>query len=322
MKGEPEQLRSISIAVHEADPARIDRDALTDGVTAAFLAVGDPNLRIVVSGAFEDYVRRHDAALPGLSPYVQERVRGQAVGKIVRLKDGSQELLVDASVLDRDRSGDHDPVRLFMHEALHLVISRRDESTCGRRARLGHELGTSSGAFAGMAGRVGEEYRVERALREAEHPLEAPYREQLGAMANDYAETLRVPFWTYQDVPGSGTLQRLMEVAVKGFEDLTPIVAYLVGDDVGAGVRSPPQAAVGSPDSWFRHGYELLYEPLAALPSATTPCTIVRLDALLMGVERALEEWFWAVGFRWSGGPNEYRFDIPGVDLLASQLAE
>jgi hypothetical protein len=314
---------SVSVEVHNFDPDRLDHDALTAGVRAAIETTQDVGLRIVVSGTFENYVREYEARLPELAPYVQARVRGQAAGKIMQHSDGSTVLLVDASVVAQDRSEEGFPERVFMHEALHLVVGRRGESTYGRRARLGHELGTVTGAFAGMAGQVGEEYRIERALREAGNPLEDSYRSQLGAMARDYASSLKGPFWAYQDDSGAEQpLQDLCEAAVRGFEDLTPIVAYLIGDDAGAGIRRPPPATGGDPAQWFRDGYEGLYDPLAALPSAATPCPLEQLDLLLDPVADALRSWFSAVGFRWSGGPDDYRFELLDPERLAAQLGD
>jgi hypothetical protein len=100
----------------------------------------------------------------------------------------------------RDRDDLEVPERRFIHEALHLALGRRGESTCGRRARLGHELGTAAGAFAGLAGQAGEEFRVERALREMGYPLPSMYRAELLPMATDYAHSLDDPFWEYQSM--------------------------------------------------------------------------------------------------------------------------
>lgn len=303
-----EDERSIAVSLHAVDPERLDIEALSRAVAAAVVTTGDVGLRVVVSGAFEEYVRENDAPSGGV--YVQARVRGEAAGYVVTLADGSRELLVDASVVAVDRdTADQDPVRVFTHEALHLVIDDRGESTHYRRARLGYQAGTADGAFAGIAGRIGEEYRVERALREAGHPLEPVYREQLDAMAADYAATLVRPLSDYQAWPTPDRLEGLLTVAAPGFEDLTPIVAYLIGDDVGAGERRPPAAGDG-PGRWFAIGYDLLYEPLSALPSATTACTIEELDALLDPVAEALREWFAAIGFRWTGGPINHHLEL------------
>lgn len=321
MESEPEDgEHSVAITLHAVDPDRLDIDALSAGVRAAVLAAGDPELRIVVSGAFEEYVRDKDDLRGELPPYVQARVRGEAIGRVLKLADGSRELLVDASVVDVDREHAQDPARVFMHEALHLVIDDRGESTCYRRARLGYELGTAAGAFAGMAGQIGEEFRVERALREAGHPLERSYREQLGAMARDFAATLADPFWDYQARPTGETLNELLGPAIHGFEDLTPVVAYLVGDDVGAGDRRPPEPEGQGAGEWFAIGYELLYEPLSVLPSATTPSSIENLDALLDPVAEALKSWFAAIGFRWTGGPTEHRLLLD--ESLQASLAD
>lgn len=301
---------SIAVSLHAIDPDRLDVDALAAGVAAAVNVTKDPELRIVVSGAFEEYVRERDHVLAELPPYKQMRVRGQAVGKILTLVDGSRTMLVDASVLDVDRAQDEDPVRTFMHEALHLVIDRRGESTCGRRARLGYEPGTAVGAFAGVAGHIGEEYRVERALREAGRPLDGSYRAQLGAVADDYAATLTGPLRNFEAKRSEDAMSELLDVAARGFEDLTPVVAYLIGDDVGAGVRQPPPTDGDGPAQWFGVGYGRLYEPLAALPSATTPCTIEDLDEMLEPVTHALQDWFAAIGFRWTGGPVRHRLNV------------
>lgn len=305
---------SVAVSLHAADPDRIDMEVLARAVAAAIVATGDLGLRVVVSGAFEEYVRENDAPTGGA--YVQAKVRGQAAGYIVTTADGSRELLIDASVVAVDRDAEQDPVRVFMHEALHLVIDDRGESTHYRRARLGYRAGTADGAFAGIAGRIGEEYRVERALREAGHPLEPVYREQLDALAADYAATLVGPLSDHQAWPTPDRVEALLTAAAPGFEDLTPIVAYLIGDDVGSGERRPPAVGEGT-GGWFAIGYDLLYGPLSALPSATTPCTVEELDALLDPVAEAVREWFAAIGFRWTGGPINHRLQV-SEDLAAA----
>lgn len=311
---------SLSITLHAIDPDCLDIEALSRAAAAAVTNVGDADLRIVVSGDFETYVRQNDQTTDGLPPYVQERLRGHAAGKIVTRKDGTVELLVDASVVGHDRDDLEVPERTFIHEALHLVLCRRGESTCGRRARLGHELGSADGAFAGLAGQAGEEFRVERALREMGYPLQSMYRAELLPMATDYARSLDDPFWEYQSTQEPEALERLLDAAVTGFDHLVPIIAYLVGDDVGAGANDPPPSDSDGPTRWIRDGYLALYEPLSQIPSAGTPCLLTELDTMLDLVERGLKHWFASIGFCWTGGPQRYSLLLTDPERLAQEL--
>jgi len=312
---------SLDITLHAIDKDSLDIEALARAAAAAVSSFGNGDLRIVVSGDFETYVRENDQMTDGLPPYVQARLRGQAAGKIVTRNDGTVELLVDASVVARDRDEIEVPERTFIHEALHLVLRRRDESTTGRRARLGHELGSADGAFAGLAGQAGEEFRVERALREMGHPLSSVYREELLPLATDYARSLDDPFWDYQTTQEPEALERLLDAAVTGFDHLIPILTYLIGDDVGAGVNDPPPSATDGPSRWVRDGYLILYEPLSQLPSAATPCPLSNLDAMLHPVEEGLKDWFASIGFRWTGGPQSYHLQLTNPERLAHELA-
>lgn len=311
---------SLSITLHAIDPDGLDIEALSRAAVAAVTTAGDAQLRIVVSGDFETYVRENDQRTDGLPPYVQARLRGHAAGKIVTRSDGTVELLVDASVVGRDRDDVELPERTFVHEALHLVLQRRGESTCGRRARMGHELGAADGAFAGLAGQAGEEFRVERALREMGYPLPSTYRGELLPMAIDYARSLDDPFWEYRSTQESEALEPLLDAAITGFDHLIPIIAYLVGDDVGAGVHDPPASGEG-PKRWIRDGYVALYKPLSHLPSAETPCLLSDLDTMLDPVERALKLWFANIGFRWTGGPQRHSLLLTDPERLAQELA-
>jgi hypothetical protein len=310
----------LSITLHAIDADGLDIEALSRAAAAAVTTVGDTHLRIVVTGDFEAYVRQNDRATDGLPPYVQARLRGHAAGKLVTRNDGTVELLVDASVVGRDRDDLEAPERTFVHEALHLVLYRRDESTCARRARMGHELGTADGAFAGLAGQAGEEFRVERALREMGYPLQSAYRTELLPMAGDYASSLDEPFWEYQSTQEPAALERLLDAAVTGFDHLIPIIAYLVGDDVGAGVNNPPASTSDGPTRWIRDGYLALYEPLSHLPSARTPCLLSDLDTMLDPVEQELKHWFASIGFRWTGGPQRYSLLLTDPERLAQEL--
>jgi hypothetical protein len=309
----------LAITLHAIDPDGLDVEALSRAAAAAVTTVGDADLRIVVSGDFETYVRENDQTTDGLPPYVQVRLRGHAAGKIVTRSDGTVELLVDASVVARDRDEEF-PERTFIHEALHLVLHRRGESTCGRRARLGYELGSADGAFAGLAGQAGEEFRVERALRAKGYPLPSIYRAELLSMAADYARSLGDPFWEYQSTQGPEALERLLEAAITGFDHLIPVIAYLVGDDVGAGVNDPPPSASEGPTRWIRDGYLALYEPLSQLPSAETPCSLSDLDTMLDPVEDGLKLWFASIGFRWTGGPQHHSLLLIDPERLAQEL--
>lgn len=312
--------RSLDITLHAIDPERLDIEALSCAAAAAVTALGDVDLHIVVSGEFETYVRENDQTTDGVPPYVQDRLRGHAAGKIVVRNDGTVELLVDASVVESDRDELEVPERTFIHEALHLVLRHRGESTCGRRARMGHELGTADGAFAGLAGQAGEEFRVERALREMGHPLPSVYRDELLPMALDYARSLDDPFWEYQSTPTPEALESLLDAAVTGFDHLIPIIAYLVGDDVGAGIKDPPPSDSEGPTRWISDGYLALYEPLSQLPSAGTPCLLDGLDSLLDPVELGLKHWFASIGFRWTGGPQRHSLFLTDPDRLAHEL--
>jgi len=116
---------SLDITLHAIDKDSLDIEALARAAAAAVSSFGNGDLRIVVSGDFETYVRENDQMTDGLPPYVQARLRGQAAGKIVTRNDGTVELLVDASVVARDRDEIEVPERTFIHEALHLVLRCR-----------------------------------------------------------------------------------------------------------------------------------------------------------------------------------------------------
>jgi hypothetical protein len=180
-------------------------------------------------------------------------------------------------------------------------------------------MGTAAGAFAGLAGQAGEEFRVERALRELGRPLSEIYRQELGPMAIDYARSLREPFDAHQSSWDPVDLGPLLDAAITGFDHLIPVMAYLLGDDVGAGLRNPPPAALG-PARWIYEGYQALYEPLSQLPSANTACSIQDLDDLLEPVESALKRWFAHIGFRWTDSPDGYHLHLLDPERMDSEL--
>ncbi len=187
----------ITVTLRDLDPERLDVDALGEAVEAAAAIAPDVDLRVVVSGDFENYVRERDSWAP-VQEYVQDRLVGYAIGKIVECADGSAELLVDASVVDVDRDEYDSPTRTFVHEVLHLLIGRRGETLNGRRARLGYQRGSAIGSFAGMAGIAGEEFRVERALSDLGYPLPDHYRTELGVFVDAYVDSLRRPFLEWE----------------------------------------------------------------------------------------------------------------------------
>ena len=136
------------------DPDSFDVEALTSAV-AAFAAIAphaEP-LRVTVAADFEGAVRERVTDADYAAQYTQERLFGQAAAKVIAQDDGSIDLLVDAALVHGDAPKEFGLERLFSHEAFHVLLARKNESSNDIRLRRGLSLHSRGGYFVGVAPR-------------------------------------------------------------------------------------------------------------------------------------------------------------------------
>ena len=236
---------SVSISLEAFDRDLIDVDALAAGVAeAASRLPDDVEVRFVVTGSFEETVRTGiaDPVLAGL--YTQERVRGAAVARVIDRPDGSIDVVIDVSLVEKPDASSDAVRRVFAHEAEHIAIRSRGEDMHYRRKRLGLQQGSARGMMAGIAGILVEEFRVERALTQGGMPPEPHLLTQFPALIEDYRASLVDPLHTWQT---TGDIEDLIRAVLEGFEHVATVGAYVFAADVAsAGQIAVQLDSVGS----------------------------------------------------------------------------
>jgi hypothetical protein len=276
-------------------------DAIERGV--ALMVPDHRAVRVLVSGSFEQAVRREMAHHPEAESFTADRLAGVVAGKTIC---GATEsvIVIDARWL-RPGEDRPDPYRLLAHEGGHVALHQRGETADGRRrlVRTRAEWVLLAGAAIAL-----EEYRIERALHGLGLPANADHWSTIPAtLFNFVAEFVDGLALRYPNEPITRTHDTLLGVT----QQLAVKLHYLAAQAPHGELSDDPVAR-----GFWRRFVSFTWPTLTALsatvPDAATPWPAAQLDACLLQLTAGRRDWFAQLGFRLEpeANPEDYYFRV------------
>lgn len=286
-------------------------DAIERGV--ALLVPDHRAVRVLVTGNFEQAVRREMANHPEAESFTADRLAGVVAGKTIC---GTTEsvIVIDAQWLQPGE--DHpDPYRLLAHEGGHVALHQRGETAEGRRrlVRTRAEWVLLAGAAIAL-----EEYRIERALHQLGLPANADHWSTMPAtLFNFIAEFLDGLALRYPNEPIARTHDTLLGVT----QQLAVKLHYLAAQDPHGELPNDPVAR-GLWQRFVSFTWPTLTALDATVPDASTSWPPDQHDAQLLQLTADRRDWFAHLGFRLEpeANPEAYYFRVLLDDAMWASL--
>jgi hypothetical protein len=271
--------------------------AVADGMQIVATRVNDlDRIDLVLTGDFVASVQTRLAGPDGSVEYHAKRGPGMAVAKTIPVGDRIAIIVPVVWFIDPRGEAMESRRRMLSHEALHTALRLRDEQSHDARRRLG--VSAAHGTYVACAGVVGEEYRVEAALR-AEPPFETNYprilEDSLVFARESFVDavTLRYP---------NEPIDRTYDTVMGTVQNLAIQLAYFAAarsDEAGV-VPGELDDEVGRIQHWDRligPWWQAIAEALSVFPDASQLCGRQVLDEAVLGLAAVVEQWLRYVGF-------------------------
>jgi hypothetical protein len=285
----------VELTLAWVDPDVLDLDRITVGAARVASLAPDPErVRLVIAGDFIAAVAERVDDAEYAKHFHRDRTFGSAAAKTIEQADGSVDLIVDAELVAKGQPEDFDSERLFAHEGYHVAIGQREESL--NDIRLRHGLGDYShqGYFTAVAGNMGEEYRVERALCNEGWWPDVGYREGipdgLTAFRNELLDGVTN---RYRNEP----VDRCCRTVLQAFYNLAILMGYLAAEHLGSAGERTPDAGVRRWSRLVGPAWGELLDLLEAMPSANERTPRAQLDEQAFALADVLARWLEHIGF-------------------------
>jgi hypothetical protein len=271
--------------------------AVADGIQVVASRVNDlDRIDLVLTGDFVASVQARLAGPGGSMEYHAKRGPGIAVAKTIPVGDRIVIVVPVVWFIDPRDEVMESRRRMLSHEALHAALWLRNEQSYDARRRLG--VNAAHGTYVACAGVVGEEYRVEAALR-AEPPFETNFPlildDSLKFACESFVDAVTL---RYPDEPIDRTYDTVMDTV----HNLAIQLAYFAAarsDETGV-VPRELDGEVSRIQHWDRligPWWQAIAEALSVFPDASQLCGRQVLDQAVLGLAAVLRQWLRYVGF-------------------------
>jgi hypothetical protein len=303
----------LQVQFERASVSAETQDAIERGV--ALLVPDHRAVRVLVTGNFEQAVRREMADHPEAASFTADRLTGAVAGKTICGANESV-IVIDAQWLQPGEDGP-DPYRLLAHEGGHVALHQRSETADGRRrlVRTRADWMLLAGAAIAL-----EEYRIERALHQLGLPADADHWSAMpDILFNFVAEFVDGLALRYPNEP----VQRTHDTLLGATQQLAVKLHYLVAQDPHGELPDDP-AARGFWQRFVSFTRPALTALSAPVPDACTPCPADQLDARLLQLTAHRRDWFAQLGFRLEpeSNPEAYYFRVLLSDAQWKSLVD
>lgn len=278
----------MNLTLEAVDPRELDIQLVAHCVAKlAELLQHDLDLDVVIAGDFVAAVRTRATNDEEREDYTVERLFGEAAARV--MTDGDRiEIIVLAGLVAKGA----DPAvaeETFLHEAYHVLTSRRGESLNDLRIRHGLSLATANGTFAAIAGVAAEEYRVARTLAMREAGAATDYRSALDDGLQAFSDGL----WEASDQRTlGGSVEDYCRSVMMAYSHLTVLLAYLAAHDADLDSSAPELWEV-----WIARSWPELRRVFSSLPAADQEAPVAALDARAFALADLLRDLLAAIGF-------------------------
>ncbi len=291
----------MRIEFERASVSAETHDAIERGV--ALLVPDTRAIRVLVTGSFEQAVRRELADHPEAESFTADRLSGAVAGKTIC---GATEsvIVIDAQWL-QPREDRPDPYRLLAHEGGHVALHQRGETSDGRRRLVQTRADWMLLAGATIAL---EEYRIERALHQRGLPADSDHWSDMPkTLFNFLAQFVDGLALRYPNEP----VKRTHDTLLGATQQLAVKLHYAAAQDPRGGLPDDPVAR-GLWQRFVSFTWPTLTALSATVPDAATPWPADQLDACLLPLTAHRRDWFAQLGFRLEpeANPEGYYFRV------------
>lgn len=251
------------------------------------------SVRVVATDDFVSAVRARHPNQAWAEGYDRERLGGQVAAKCIFQEDASVDIVLDA-VLLTDLADREESIRTCRHEAFHVALHQRGESTTDRVSGESFVDGSVAQTFIDFAGIAIEEFRVESALNltYGDAPPPAGFESFLGSLAT-FVRNVRFASIKYQRDQDVGDLSK---VVLRDFHALVTASAYLAAtnaaNDYFEKAADIDPGVLG--DAWLA-----VVDRMKDVPSASITIDPTALTDAVVGLYPAIAEWLTQIGFEY-----------------------